>query len=148
MLEKISQNWKGISGLTVAAVFIGVFAFAGPMDALAGDPMSPPPMPPPDTCADGFSKVVHVDKIIFAVNKFLTHPTLPSLKPISGFLYDIKVADDPDTVKYANAEVASFLTAHMYTRGGPAGPGLGPMITPFDIFIVDIDYSIMCAPAK
>ena len=147
MLEKISQNWKGISGLTVAAVFIGVFAFAGPMDALAGDPMSPPPMPPPDTCADGFSKVVHMDKIIFDVTEFLTHPTLTSLNPDPNFLYDIKVADDPDTVKYANAEVASFLTAHMYTRGGGGGPGMGGMITPNDIFVVDIDYSTICVPA-
>jgi len=141
MIEKVFHTWKGITGLTVIAVFLVVsFGFGNPLMAIA---QVPDPVLAPTTCTlpDGSpGKLIHLDKIIFAPTRFLVHFSDPVNNPAMNplFAYDIKVTDDPNAMKYANEEVASFLNGIGYTKTG------GNSVNPRQIIVFDIEYEILC----
>ena len=91
--------------------------------------------------------VVHYDKIIFHPTLNLADCGVPSGNPTellthAGITtnYDIKVLDDPTKVADLNQKVADFLNNLNYcSPGGTAGD-----LTPIDVFILDVDYSIVC----
>jgi len=140
MIEKFFHTWKGITALTAVALFLVVsFGSGNPLMALA---QLPDPVLAPTMCIlpDGTTgKLIHLDKIIFAPVKWFVHADSvnnPNMSP--RFTYDIKVTDNPNAMKYANEEVASFLTTLGYKRTG-GGP-----ITALQIIVFDIDYAILC----
>jgi len=96
----------------------------------------PDPSPIPTTCVGG--NIVHIDKIIFQPTQFIIHPTFLALNP--ALVYDIKVTDDPNAVKYLNNEVADFLNFLGYTLGG------GAAVKPNRVTVIDVEYSTICVP--
>ena len=62
------------------------------------------------------------------------------LIPQGDFIYDIKVLDDPTKVADLNQKVVDFLNNLNYCSPG-GNPG---DLTPMDVFVLDVDYSIVC----
>jgi len=66
---------------------------------------------------------------------------LPTVIDSTGaFLYDIKVLDDPTKVADLNQKVVDFLNPLGYGKTMQT-PG---DLTPIDVFVVEVDYSIVC----
>ena len=94
--------------------------------------------------------VVHWDKIMFYpmiligscdVNFPIPPGNPPELLiPQGNFIYDIKVLDDPTKVADLNQKVVTFLNSLNYCSPGGTTGDLQPM----DVFVLDVDYSIVC----
>ena len=93
--------------------------------------------------------VVHWDKIMFYPMLLIGScdmTPIPSgnppelLIPPGDFIYDIKVLDDPTKVADLNQKVVDFLNGLNYCSPGGTTGDLQPM----DVFILDVDYSIVC----
>ncbi len=92
--------------------------------------------------------VVHWDKIMFYPMILIGSCGVPIpngnppelLIPPGDFIYDIKVLDDPTKVADLNQKIVDFLNNLNYCSPG-GNPG---DLQPRDVFVLDVDYSIVC----
>ena len=86
--------------------------------------------------------IQHWDKIIFfgtlQIQTSMMGQLPQTIDSTGAFLYDIKVLDDPTKVADVNKKVVDFLNPLGYGKTS-AGD-----LTPIDVFVIDIDYSIVC----
>ncbi len=85
--------------------------------------------------------IQHWDKITFfgfvQITSFQSEQ--PSVIDSTGaFLYDIKVLDDPTKVADLNQKVIDFLNPLGY------GTTMAGDLIPIDVFVVEVDYAIVC----
>jgi len=87
--------------------------------------------------------IQHWDKITFLGTLQIQNSMgqLPTVIDSTGaFIYDIKVLDDPTKVADLNQKVVDFLNPLGYGKTMQT-PG---DLTPMDVFVVEVDYSIVC----
>jgi len=139
MIGSILRRKKTAAILISVSLVVGVIGFWDPMTDYALAQISHVPTLPPTTCGAS-GTLLHVDKIMFNPTRKLFHATEDPLR--AGFAYDIKVVDDPTTVKYAREEVVGFLNSASYK----VNPGLTLPIQLWHVFVFDIDYDMECLP--